>query len=798
MYQRQYPPRRNPVLHREHDQIRNQMSQDSTLHDSNPPDSNPLDSKPHSPKGWGWDWVILWGGATVALGVGLSEPGVWDWLRLEGVQGVQQVYHWVFMDAVGRSWGEQVLSGHGQWWVMVVAMGFTFLLKLVVPQPGAWARAIATLLLLFLGTRYGLWRLTQTLNLDTPVQATWSLVLLFAEGLGLFSGLASSGLAIAQRDRRREADWGERVIQNGDYAPTVDVLIPTYNEPPEILRRTVMGCQAMTYPNKYIYLLDDQRRPEIKALAAQLGCEYRDRPDNRHAKAGNINHALPSLRGELIAVFDADYVPSRNFLNRTLGFFVEPQVAMVQTPQNFFNDDPVSVNLGLTGVVNNEQNFFFRHIQSSRDAFNAVICCGSCFVVRRQALDEIGGVPTESIAEDMFTSIQLQARGYEIKYLNEALSAGLSAENMGAYLNQRLRWGRGTLQSLFSRTNVLSLPGLTGVQRLYHALSVIYWLQAIPRLLFLVVPITYFGLGLTPLKVNFSDLVQFYLPYFVANSLTFSWMTGGWRSMVWSEVYETLTCVPMVGMILNTIVNPFGKGFKVTPKGVNGDRLRVNWVLIGPLAIILVLTLAGALMAWQQRPWLNMPGDLLLLNLGWLIYNCMLLLVAILAAIDIPQRKHPRFVQEWPCQVHWGVPGYSAVTMGRSLNWSEAGVAIALDDWEGVPTVLPEVVTLVFSARSTPSGQSPSPLGGVPVRARWCWGERQGQRAQVGFAFGGIGETNAQRIPDQPLADKVYRGLIEALFCEPGQWRDQRVPEYRTAWAFVGSLLRLYPLARGR
>ncbi|RMH63760.1 MAG: glycosyltransferase, partial [Cyanobacteria bacterium J003] len=406
-----------------------------------------------------------------------------------------------------------------------VWLAITFLLKELSPQPTFWSRLIVSLGLALLAVRYILWRFFNSLNLDDPLNGTVSILLFAAELLTLINTICFFVLSIFSKNRTPEADRLSQAVIRGEYLPWVDVILPTYNEGVEILHRSVIACQAMDYPHKRIYLLDDTRRPAVRALAAELGCEYRDRPDNRHAKAGNINHALPTLTGELIAVFDADFMPTRNFLTRTVGFFQDSKTAMVQTPQHFFNEDPVTINLGLEGIVNNEQTLFFRFIQPSRDFFNAVVCCGTCFVIRRSALDEIGGIPTDSITEDYLTSLYLQGRGYQIKYLNEALSAGMSPETISAYINQRLRWGQGTLQMLFLKQNFFTIPNLNLIQRFYHGLGVLYWLLSIPRVIFLLAPLAFLLFGLAPFRATVNEILYFYCPYYLGNIMAFSWLT---------------------------------------------------------------------------------------------------------------------------------------------------------------------------------------------------------------------------------------------------------------------------------
>jgi cellulose synthase (UDP-forming) len=206
----------------------------------------------------------------------------------------------------------------------------------------------------------------------------------------------------------------------------------------------------------------------MKQLAEELGCEYLTRPDNQHAKAGNLNHALAKNSGELIAVFDADFIPTKNFLTRTAGFFQDDKVGLVQTPQSYYTFEPVARNLGLENFILPQEEMFYRLIQPSRDGVDGAVCTGTSFVVRRSALEEIGGFVTDSVCEDYFTGIRISVRGYQLIYLDEKLSAGLATEDMATQLAQRLRWTQGTLQAFFLDDNPLRIPGLSPLQRLAY------------------------------------------------------------------------------------------------------------------------------------------------------------------------------------------------------------------------------------------------------------------------------------------------------------------------------------------
>jgi cellulose synthase (UDP-forming) len=648
--------------------------------------------------------------------------------------------------------------------ILIGAVLFSF--KEVFPTPTWVSRALISALLISLGIRYQLWRFFSTLNLSDPINGFLSSLLFVMEFITFINSVGYLLQTIPSTNRSAEATELSLAVLRGQYRPWVDVLIPTYNEPAEILERTIIGCQAMDYAYKRIYLLDDLRRPAIRQLAADLGCIYVDRPDNRHAKAGNLNHALPLITGELIAVFDADFIPTRDFLTRTVGFFQDRNVALLQTPQNFYNEDPIGANLGLQDILTNEQALFFRHIQPSRDATNSVVCCGTCFVIRRQALDEIGGIPTESITEDFFTSLNLQARGYRIKYLNEGLSAGMAPESIGAYITQRLRWGQGTIQTLFCSLNVFTLPGLSWLQRASHALGILYWFLCFSRIVFLVMPLAYLWFDLAPLRATVDQVLVFFVPYYVCNILVLSWLTAGRRSALWSDVYETILCFPLALTVLRTLRQPFGRGFSVTPKGITGRQIQVNWALMSPLVVLLTLSILGLGMRLVTTPWSTGNPDSLIINMVWTGYNLVLLQICMLIAVDVPQRKYPRFQHPIPCEI-WVGEGWLS---GQIVNLSEGGLAAIFPN---LPNPLPRSRRIQCRILSL----------GLTLEAR--------VRHQKNLSTGE--EQLAIQFTDLPLAAK--RVLIAFLYTQPGMWRDQQMLEHTTVWALVRSVFHWYSLA---
>jgi cellulose synthase (UDP-forming) len=449
---------------------------------------------------------------------------------------------------------------------------FVFAVVLVItkvsPEPRPWSRFIVISILLILTVRYVQWRSLSTLNLSTPLDGIFSISLFALEMFVLFSSTLQLFLMLKVRNRQRETDALSIPVIEGTFNPTVDVFIPTYDEPEFILRRTVIGCQAIEYESKSIYLLDDTKRAEIASLAEELGCKYLTRSNNDHAKAGNVNHAIPLTSGEFITIFDADFIPTRNFLHRTLGFFQDENLALVQTPQSFYNTDPIARNLGLEDVLTPEEEVFYRQLQPVKDGAGSVVCSGTSFVVRRQALKSIGGFVTDSLSEDYFTGIRLSARGYRLAYIDEKLSAGLAAENITAHATQRLRWARGTLQAFFIKSNPLTIPGLNPLQRLAHLEGLIHWFTSIASVFFLLMPLAYAFLKVIPVRATTDEFLFFFLPYYITQLTVFSWLNYRSRSAILSSIYGLVLAFPLAVTVIQAMLNPFSTGFKVTPKGV--------------------------------------------------------------------------------------------------------------------------------------------------------------------------------------------------------------------------------------
>ena len=654
-----------------------------------------------------------------------------------------------------------------------------FILSLIItklyPQPLGWARIAVIVILLGLTIRYLLWRSLSILNFNDRTNSIFSLLLFALELFTLFSSSLQLFLMLKVKNRQREADRASVAVANGNFNPTVAILIPSYDEPEFILRRTIIGCQAIEYEPKTIYLLDDTRRDNIKQLAAELGCEYLTRPNNDHAKAGNLNQAIPKTEGEFIVVFDADFVPTTNFLLRTLGFFQDETVALVQTPQSFYNTDPIARNLGLEDILTPEEEVFYRQIQPIKDGAGSVVCSGTSFVVRRTALEAIGGFVTDSLSEDYFTGIRLSAKGYRLLYLDEKLSAGLAAENISAHAIQRLRWARGTLQAFFINSNPLTIPGLNPLQRLAHLEGLLHWFTSIPNLIFFLMPLVYAFFGLIPIRATPEEIVYFFLPYYLTQLTVFSWLNYRSRSAILSGLYGLVLAFPLAITVIQVMLNPFSKGFKVTPKGTKSDRFNFNWKLALPLIILFVLT---GLSLWtnictcilaeiNQSPELAAQYKGINLSWIWSIYNLFSIGAAILILLDVPKPD----LHEWF--------NLKRVVKIRFLNNDQI--------YWGTTNCISEVGTYISLT---------IPLITKPLRGETIPVELSIMEEKIN-ALGTITDTNIKwespiiRIDFDSLNLLQRRKLTKLLFCRPGQWKIRETPgEIQSLWLLIRILLK--------
>ena len=493
--------------------------------------------------------------------------------------------------------------------------------------------------------RYLLWRATQTiapLGWTVDCLASWSFFIL--EAGAAISSLSAFLILSRTRDRKPEAADNAEWWLPGE-APHVAIFIATYNEDMEVLERTIVGAQALDYPNVEVFILDDGRRDWLRTFCDERGVRYIRRADNQGAKAGNMNNALHLLAAQkppdFVAVLDADFVPHRNFLTRTIALFHDETVGLVQTPQHFFNADPIQHNLGLSRSYPDEQRFFFDHLQPSRDAWGIAFCCGTSSVVRWRALIDVGGFPTDSITEDFMLTLALQEKGHRTVYLNEALTEGLAPEGLKEYITQRARWCLGLMQIARGRLGPLARNGLRLRDRWSVADSVLFWATSFSfRLAALVYPLLYWFFNVTVVDATVPDVLSYFGIYFVWILVCLNFVSGGLVVPVVNDVSQLLGAMPITRAAYVGLLQPKGHPFSVTAKGGDRSRIVIQWRLMAPFLVLLVLTIAGTLIGiFVDRYAFNDAGDGKLVILFWTFYNLLVLSVTIIVCIELPRRE---------------------------------------------------------------------------------------------------------------------------------------------------------------
>ena len=490
------------------------------------------------------------------------------------------------------------------------------------------------LLLLALTWRYLHWRATATLNLDSALTAGLSVLLLAAEAWLLGHGSLQLLFSLAPEPSAVGPSAPPAAQQ-----PWVDVVVPSYGEPAAVVERCLRGCRAMAYPNFAVWLLDDSGRAELRDLCSRLGCHYRSRPERQHAKAGNLNHVLPELGGSLVAVFDADVVPLESFLAATTPLFGNPRVGLVQTPQTYMNADPVIRNLGLERWLLPDEESFYRWIEPMRQRLGAVVCAGTSFVMRHDALAAVGGFETGTPSEDLATGIRLTAAGWRCLFVAEKLSAGLAPLSAAALARQRCRWASGTLQTLRTGANPLTIPGLNPVQRLAFLEGILHWFNVLPQLVLLVSPLSLGVLGIAPLLVSGDGLLHFALPLMALQLLAARWLSGRSRTALLPELYRWLVLIPLAWAVLATLLGR-PQPFRVTPKALAADRRSTpEPKLLLPLLALLSLQVVALLnllpgVGGNRISLSQLSPATAAVSVGWLVLNSLLLVAALRCCQD--------------------------------------------------------------------------------------------------------------------------------------------------------------------
>lgn len=610
--------------------------------------------------------------------------------------------------------------------------------------------------------QYLAWRGLHSLNFIEPMGPAISISLWLAELYCFFSVVllvVQVGVGAPRPRRRPEATT---------YRPPVDILIPIFREPLEILERTLLAARAIRYSPFEIHVLDDGHRSEVRELAERLGVRYLAGPQ-KHAKAGNLNHAIPQCEGELIVVFDTDHVPVASFLEETVPWFHDPGVGFVQTPHHFGNPDIFQRAFRVSGRIPNEQDMFNHAIQSRRDAWGGAFFVGSGAVFRRTAIEGIGGFKLLSITEDIHTSQHLHAAGWRSVFVDRDLAVGLAAENLASYIVQRRRWMLGCLQ-IFFRDNPLWLRGLSLRQRLGYFASLYYFFFPLARIIFWTAPLAYLLFHLHPIFSQVSVLTALLIPYLIVLPMMSTVLVPGWPRPLWGPFYEGAVSAPLARSMFDLLL-PKSLGFAVTPKGLKSEKARFDWrsskwTLL--LAAVMAFAIAKGLLELEL---FGIEKDAYFFNLTWAGFNLLFLVASIMVAWERPQlRGEGRVPCDRPARIRFG----NDVVAARARDLSLSGCALDLERAAQLPSEF--------------SLELGSVTGPIELRGRLVYHERIRREDRVGVQF-------------LDLSSEARTGLLLKVIAAPETWSSAHASEVRSyigaAAAFFAALVR-FPRAQRR
>jgi cellulose synthase/poly-beta-1,6-N-acetylglucosamine synthase-like glycosyltransferase len=542
---------------------------------------------------------------------------------------------------------------------------------------------------------YMLWRTFKTIPFQYGILSTiCGISLLVVEMIGLFEMIVHfsqlSNIFIPKRPKT-----------NPSMYPHVDVFISTYNEPPELLYKTINACLHMDYPDQskvHIYLCDDGNREEMGVLARKMGVTHLVRDTHQFAKAGNLNHALSVTNSPYIVTFDADMMPRHNFLTNCIPYFLgEEKIGFLQTPQTFYNPDLFQYNLYSENRIPNEQDYFYRDVQVMRNASNTVIYGGTNTILSREALVDAGG---------FYTGV------------NESYACGMAPEDLKSLIKQRQRWARGCIQT-GRKVNILFQKGLNLTQKLSYLTSITYWYGALKRFIYIMSPILYAVFNVIVVKCTLWEILLFWLPMYLLNNTTLRLLSGNIRNTRLTNIYETILFPSLLPAVILETFGISQKKFIVTKKDakqkLSGSGRWYHFKNSILLLVLLAFSVVGLTRCVIETFQKGTPMYIVIMF--WLFVNLFNLLMALFFMYGRkPHRQFERFDVEVDCLISYD----NRIIRTKTENISERGISVALNFPEWISPKDEVVITLVTDQYKTRFQARVANV--MSIRDKWKYG----------------------------------------------------------------------------
>lgn len=479
--------------------------------------------------------------------------------------------------------------------------------------------------------------------------------------------------------------------------PDVDVFIATHNESTDILYKTINGCKHMKYPDKnkvHIWVCDDGNRKEMAELARKMNVGYHGLANNKLAKAGNLNNAISKTNAPLIATFDADMIPTRNFLMETVPYFFLPKmkknddgtwivkkeneidskfkIGFIQTPQSFYNPDLFQYNLYSEQRIPNEQDYFFKEINVSRNSSNSPIYAGSNTLISRKALEEVGGIATGTITEDFETGLHIQEKGYSCYAIDKVLAHGLAPDTIDSLIKQRERWGRGCIFSL-RRIRIFRNKNLSFKSKLSYFSCELYWWTFLRRFVFIVSPILFAVFSVPVLVCRPWQLLVFWFPSYYFMNKCQNMMSSEIRTQHWSDVIDTVMFPYLIIPIVMEALGIKKRKFVVTKKDRSLEETSTVLFAV-PHIILLLFSIFSLSISLSDFIKYKAFGSIIIIY--WIFRNVISLLMAVFFMMG---RRNYRMNERYSVNIPVKISDENGIIYGETSDVSESGLAVLLD-----------------------------------------------------------------------------------------------------------------------
>jgi cellulose synthase (UDP-forming) len=521
----------------------------------------------------------------------------------------------------------------------------------------------------------------------------------------------------------------------------------------------------------------EARYKTLQQLCEDLGVRYLTRERNEHAKAGNLNNGLAHSTGELIAVFDADHAPARDFLLETVHYFeTEPKLFLVQTPHFFLNPDPVERNLRTFERMPSENEMFYGIIQRGLDKWNAAFFCGSAAVLNRKALEVSKGFSGVSITEDCETALDLHGLGWHSIYVDRPLIAGLQPATFASFIGQRSRWAQGMMQILRFRFPPLK-RGLSFPQRLCYMSSTLFWLFPFPRTIFLFAPLFYLFFDLQIFTSSGGEFLVYSLTYMIVNMLMQNYLYGSFRWPWISELYEYVQTVHLLPAVVSVMLNPRKPTFKVTAKDESVSVSRLSEISRPFFVIFAVLVIAFFISVYRvyAEPY---KADVTLVVGGWNLLNIIIAGCALGVVSERGERQSSRRIRvSRRCEFGIGDRWFTATIENVSVHgaalqvYTEGFRGIGVESNKGIIRFQP---------------YSDLPIGELPVDIR---------------NFESVGDVTSIGCRYMPEKASDHRLIADLIFANSAQWTQFQTARRNNPGLLRGTIwflgVALYQTTRG-